>query len=598
MLLIKMLPLLLLLNLVVLSGCKPASLSGSHAKESVYYSPAARIKGFDPVLTGDVASILAMSKVYEGLFQYAYLERPYRLIPLLAEAMPQVSGDGLTYTIAIRKNIHFQHNPCFTATSGRGRELTAADFVYSIKRLADQKNMSSGFWTLRDRIVGLDDFREASKNAGLELYDLDVPGLRALDRYTLQIHLKRPFPQLLWILAMHYTYAVPHEAVMYYGNDFLNHPVGTGPFQLVAWQRNYRREYVRNPAWNPNGRAEYYPTQSSDADRQAGLLTDAGQPLPFIDRVVQFVVADGSTQWMMFLAGQFGQSAVSRDNWDAVITASNVLSRELRQRGIRLHTTPTLDVFYIGFNMDDPVVGANKKLRQAMHCAFDGAAWEKFYNYRVKAASGPVPTPLTGSRQGLGAYGFDPNRARRLLSEAGYPQGKDPATGRRLELMLEVADADSPELRQSTDLFIAFMADIGLHVKASYNNRPAFFDKISRRQAQMFRLSWIADYPDAENFLQLFYSKNSSPGSNRANYSRPAYDRLYEKARRLQDNPERDALYTRMADMVIEDCPWIFLHQPMAYTLSHPWVTNVKPHAFPYGMLKYLNIGKPGPQGK
>ncbi len=599
---------LLLAACLALTGCgRPERDAGSEV--AALFGETSRIRGFDPVKAGDFTTALAVSRIYEGLLQYAYLERPYRLEPLLAAQMPVVSADGLSYVFTIRRGIYFQDDPCFTNAAGKGRELTAEDFVYSILRVADRKNASTGYWAFQDRIVGLDEFRAASAGAGATDYSQSVPGLRATGSHTLTIILKLPYPQILWVLTMPYACAVPREAVEYYGREFVNHPVGSGPFVLKSWRRNYRVEYERNSKWGGTGRMERYPQASvletnrsassgtglsqtaPDEDRAAGLLADAGRPLPFLDRIVEYVVADDTTKWMMFMDGQLDRfGAVSRDNWAAVMTSDLRLNRELARRGIRMMSRPTLEIYYIGFNMDDPVVGTNRLLRQALTCAFNTESWVRFHNRQVIRPVSPIPPGLAGADTGAGLFAFDLDRARRLLTEAGYPGGVDPKTGRRLQLTLELASADSAELRQSTELLADFMDKIGVVLRPVYNNKPAFFDKIERRQAQMFRLSWSADYPDAQNFLQLFYSANASPGPNRTNYVNSEFDRLYEQARLMPDLPERTALYRRMAALVIEDCPWLFTHLPLAYALQQSWVKNVKLHDFPFGMDKYYRV--------
>jgi len=552
--------------------------------EQVLYGQTSRIQGFDPAKSGDVASSLVISRMYEGLLQYSYLERPYKVEPLLADSMPSVSEDGLTYTFTLRDDIFFQDDPCFPG--GKGRKLVAEDFVYSIKRVADVKNASSGYWAFNGRIVGLDEFRAASEGDEPTDYDTQVEGLRALDDRTLQIKLTGPYPQLLWILAMHYSYAVPREAVEAYGDSFVNHPVGTGPFILHKWKRNYRIEFVRNPKWAETGRVDLYPSQGTAQDRAEGLLDDAGKPMPVLDRIVQYVVDDAATQWMMFLSGQFSFSGISRDNWDVVITPDKGLVEDLQEQGIELITNPTLDLFYIGFNMDDPVVGKNKKLRQALSCAYNPDVLVEYYNGRINPVYGPLPDPLAGFKPEPTAYSYNPEKAKKLLAEAGYPDGIDPETGRRLELTIELGGA-TPDVRQRIDLLINMFDQIGVVLKPGYNNWPTFLDKMDRRQAQIFQLGWVADYPDPENFLQLFYSANVSPGPNHANYVSPEFDALYEQMRVLLPGEEKDRLCERMADIVIEDCPWIFMHQPMSYALVHHWLKNFKSHSFPYGMTKY-----------
>ena len=193
----------------------------------------------------------------------------------------------------------------------------------------------------------------------------------------------------------------------YYGQDFLNHPVGTGPYKFDSWRRNYRVEFVRNPKWRETGRVELYPSKGESGDAEAGLLDDAGKEIPFIDRVVQYVIDDVSIQWLKFVSGELESSGIARDNWDAVITQDNDLTGELKRKGIRLYTSPTLDVFYIGFNMGDPVVGTNKKLRQALACAVNSDELIKFYNHRIVRAKGPVSPGVAGHDESLEVYPFD-----------------------------------------------------------------------------------------------------------------------------------------------------------------------------------------------
>ncbi len=565
--------------------------TGKPTDEVVYYGVTSRIRGFDPVTAGDVASSLAIARVYEGLLQYSYLARPYRLEPCLASTMPEVSEDCLIYTFKIRRGAFFQDDFCFTASSGKGRELTAEDFVYSIKRVADVKNSSSGYWAFADRVEGLDAFRELSAKSAVTDYDHPVAGLQALDRYTLRIKLTRPYPQLLWILAMHYAFAVPREAVEFYGLDFVSHPVGTGPYCLKDWTRNYRLEFMRNPKWAETGRFEYFPAPPADLGTELDLMFDPNQPLPFIDRVVQYVINDTSTMWLMFISGQLESSGISRDNFEAVITGDRELAESLRKRGIQLYTTPVLETYYLGFNMDDPVLGRNKKLRQALTCAFNSEQYIKFYNQRIMRAISPIP-PGIGGFEGLTTpYPFDLAMAKRLLKEAGYPAGKDQTTGRRLTLTLDLGRANDPEARAATELLIDFMRQIGVELEPVYNSWPAFLDRLDRGQTQIYQLGWVADYPDAENFLQLFYSPNRSPGPNHSNYHNSECDALYEKIRLLPaDSPERERLCREMVAIIIEDCPWIFTHHPMSYVLHHPWLKNYQPHDFPYGMAKYYNL--------
>lgn len=557
----------------------------------VYYGATERIRGFDPVASSDVPSAKAIYKIYEGLYEYEYLARPYRARPNLAEGMPEVSPDGLTYTFRLKKGVRFADDPCFP--DGKGREVTAEDFIYSWKRVADVKTQSNCYWIFDGRIVGIDEFHKASMERQVS-YDEPVEGFKALDRYAIQVKLLEPYPQLIWVLTMSYTFVVPREAVEKYGKEFLNHPVGTGPYMIGDWTfRNYSITYVRNP----NYRGGTYPTLAEPGDAARGLTADAGQPIPFLQQITQYVIADTSTEWLMFLSGRLGQSGLSKDNFSAVISAQQGLTDDLKKRGIWLDKSPELWTVYLGFNMEDPVVGAStdpatderhRKLRQALCYAVDLKKWCEFYNDRQMPANSPIPPGMAGHDDNKPLpYPRDLERAKKLIAEAGYPGGVDPETGKKLVLTIETGSASEPEERQSLDLIASFFAEIGVELRVSYNNWPEFLKKMERKQQQMFRLGWVADYPDAENYLQLFYTKSISPGPNHTNYSDPKFDALFEKARQMQDSPERTALYLQLADMVIEDCPWVILSYPLTFGLQQPWFKNYKFHAFPYPNMKF-----------
>ena len=556
--------------LLLVCACRPDGGRLGQAETQTFYGTSTRVRSLDPVMAGDVSTILAVSRVYEGLYQYDYTSRPYRLIPKLAAGMPDVSADGLVYTIRLRDDVFFQDDPCFTQTEGRGRNLVAADLLYSILRIADVKTGSGGYWAFRGKIAGLDAFREHSSVAETTDYRQRVEGLQALDERTLQIRLLAPYPQLLWILAMPYAYAVAPEAVAYYGEGFNTHPVGTGPYRLTSWIRNYRLEYERNTAWRP-----------------APNIREQVVNRP--ERLVYYVMDDSSTRWLAFLNGQLDlYTDIARDNWDVIFTEDMKINPILLNAGIQEHSISGLNVYYIGFNMDDPIVGANKKLRQALTCAFNSEDWIGFYRGRIMRANGPIPPGVAG-HVAESVYPFDLKRAAELLAEAGYPNGQDPATGKRLVLTLELGATDS-EMRESTELLVDFMDRLGVVIQPSYNNKPAFFEKVEKRQAQMFRLSWFADYPDGQNFLQLFYGPNDSPGPNRANYHNDQFDELYRQASLRQDSPERTDLYKKMSRIVMEDCPWLFMHYPMDYSLSRHRLQNYHPHDFPYGMECFYRL--------
>ncbi len=551
----------------------PLLLSAGEKTPQTLHRASPQIKGFDPVVASDVASSRAISLIYEGLLSYDYHSRPYRLTPLLAESMPEISNDGLTYRFHLKKNVLFADSPCFPG--GRGRVVTSRDVIFSVKRMADARNASSGWWLLRGLVVGLDEFREQTVADKAMSYDVDVKGLRAVDDTTLDVELTHSSPRFLWALAMSYTAVVAREAVEYYGQNFSSNPVGTGPYMLKKWHRQYSLEFERNRNWQ----------------RRVLVGPSSEIPVATYESIRFLVIDDPSTQWLAFLQGQLDYvGEISRDNWDVVVTEDGKLSPELVERGINMQSSPALTTSYVAFNMDDPVVGTNAFLRQAMNCAFNGAEWAKFHNYRHFPATGPIPPGIAGRLEDSFAYGFDIEKARSLMRSAGYPGGIDPATNRRLTLTLDIGRADQ-QTRESTELLIAMMDSIGIVLRPEYYNWTAFLRRIRQRQSQMFRIAWVADYPDAENFLQLFYGPNDSPGPNRANYSNDEFNRKYDEAMGTTDPERRLILYRDMQYIVREDAPWLFLSHQVEYCLSHPWIENYKLHDFPYGMEKFYRRG-------
>jgi ABC-type transport system substrate-binding protein len=237
--------------------------------------------------------------------------------------------------------------------------------------------------------------------------------------------------------------------------------------------------------------------------------------------------------------------------------------------------------------MEDPLLGSNRKLRQALNAAFDSARWCAFLRGRATPANGPVPPNVAGAVTNALPYGRGIDTARRLLAEAGFPNGRDPATGRRLRLSLDLGKT-TQEMRESTELLVAFMDAVGVELVPEYSNWPSFLKKISDRRSQLFRIAWVGDYPDAENFLQLFYGPNASPGPNRCNYSNPKFDELYRTAMSTADEGERLAAYRELQEIVREDSPWIFLNFATSASLCNPSVKGFVPHDFPYGAEKHL----------
>jgi ABC-type transport system substrate-binding protein len=542
----------------------------------------AKIKGLDPAQANDLYASREVGKVYETLLEYHYLKRPYTLIPSLAAEMPSVSKDGRVFTFKIRPGVLFQDDPCFEATQGKGRELVAEDFVYSWKRLADPKVESTGFWILDDKVVGLNEWREA-KRSGKADYETPVEGLKALDRYTLQLTLKSRSWQILYNLAMPFAAVVPREAVEKYGPDFMNKAVGTGPFRLQEFNPSSKLTWVKNPTY----RQVLYPSEGEEGDAAAGLLGDAGKALPLVDKIVVEIIQESQPLWLNFLAGRLDLSGIPKDNFNTAIQGSE-LAPELKQKGIQLYKITNLDVTHTSFNMTDKLVGKNKLLRQAISLATDMDEYIKlFYNGRAVRAHGPIPPGLSGYNPNFkNPYArHDVEKAKELLAKAGFPGGK----GLPKLTYLTLSDSTS---RQSTEFFQKQLDLIGVKLEVQNFSWPEFNAKIKNKQGQIYSFAWGADYPDGENFLQLFICRNVSPGSNDSNYCNPSFDELYYESLKLPDSPERTKLYEQMTEILAEDAPWIFGAHRITYGLSHPWVRNYKPHEFDGMVHKYLRVEK------
>jgi len=570
---------------VFIAGCDNSRPTSDSNEVVTYSAYAAKVRGLDPGDIGDTTSSAVASQIFECLYQYHYLKRPYELIPQLAEDMPQVSEDGLRYTIKIKKGVYFADDRCFEG--GKGRELKAGDFVFAWKRIANIKYLSKNWWIFDNRIVGLDEFREYTKTVkkGEEVdYSRVMEGLQTPDDNTLVINLKKPLPQIVYLLAHLPTAAIAKEAVDYYGKDIINHPVGTGPFKLKVWHRGSYIELVKNPGF----RAEYYPSQGAPSDVEKGYLADAGKRIPMIDRVLMVLVQEDPPRWFLFLQGKIDASGIPKDNFNEAIDQKGVLTAEMRERNINLLVFRDPSTYWLGFNMEDEVLGRNKPLRQAISSAVDREKYiHLFTNDRGEVAYGFIPPLMKDYDPGIRDFaptGYDPEKARRLVKEAEKVHG-----GKLPRLTLSLAGTDAVA-RQQGDFYKRCFREAGLDIEIDYMDWPTFQNRIKSKSAQIFQLGWIADYPDAENFLQLFYSKNASPGPNNFNYSNPEFDRIYERASIMPDSAERIELYRRAERIVVEDCPAVFLLHGVAYVLQHDWIFNYKPHAFGYGLTKYRRI--------
>ncbi len=543
------------------------------------YPMVTRVKGFDPALGDDIYSHISIKQVYETLLQYHHLKRPYELVPLLAESMPTISEDGLTYTFTLKKGVYFQDDPCF---KGEKREFVAEDLIYSIKRVADIKTKSTGWWIFDGRIRGLDEFRKESQESETTDYTRTVEGLQAPDKYTFVLTLTQPCSQMLYFFTMSYTSVVPKEAVDHYGEEFLNHPVGTGPYKLSEWRKGLRLVFTKNPEY----RKEHYPSEGSEEDKEAGLLDDAGKELPFIDTLIFNVYVESQPQWLNFMQGNIEVTGIPKDNYNQAINPDKSLKNELADKEINLNINPSLDVTYTFFNMEDKTLGSNVHLRRAFCYAWDiDKNIKLMFNDRAIPAHSPVPPGLVGyDPDFVNPYQkFDPALAKKELEKAGFPGGKRLPT-------FEYLSNDNTTARQWSEKFVKEMGDVGIKITVTSVTWPEFLNRIKNKKFQIAGMAWSADYPDPENFMQLLYGPNEAPGTNNANYKNATYDKLYEELLKTTDDEQKSLIIKKMKDIFAEDCPWIPGVHRLAFGLSYSWVKNRKYNDISPGNFKYLRI--------
>ena len=573
-----------------------------------------------------------------------YLDAQGRTLPDDADTARIAYSD---YVVQIRPGIRYQPHPAFVEQQvdlarvdtladfpQRGtRELTAEDYVYEIKRLAHPRLHTPILGLMSEYIVGLDDLAKRlqahqkslppqRRDAWLDLRQFPLAGVEVVGRHAYRIRIKGKYPQFIYWLTMPFFAPMPWEADRFHSlpgmaakNLTLDwYPIGTGPFMLTENNPNARMVLERNP----NFRGETYPCEGEPGDRAEGLLDDCGKPLPFIDKAVFTREKEQIPYWNKFLQGYYDASGIASDSFDQAVQVGGsgeaTLTDAMSAQGIRLATSVATSTFYMGFNMLDPVVGGiggesgerARKLRQAISIAIDQEEFISiFQNGRGIPAQGPIPPGIFGYR--AGADGIDPvmyewredrpqrrsvGEAKRLLAEAGYPNGRDARSGEPLVIYLDTTAGGVGAKSRIDWLNKQFQKiDVQLVVRSTDYNR--FQEKILKGAAQLFYFGWNADYPDPENFLFLLYGpqgKVKHQGENAANYASPAYDRLFEQMRTMDNGPARQAIIDRMHAIVSEDAPWIWGFHPKDYTLRHAWLYNRKPTKVGNNTLKYQRV--------
>ena len=637
-----------LILLVFLAGCGeiwndpyPADERG---KNILYSSFAERPKHLDPVQSYTEDEARFTQQVYEPPLQYHYLKRPYELTPLTAVEIPKpraIEGGKFTvYEIRIKPGIRYQPHPAFIEANRSlardkvdrlkspyelpkaTRELVADDYIYQIKRLAHPRLHSPIFGLMAEYIVGMADYAERLKKLNapgwLDLRPHALKGVERVDTYTFRVTLNGSYPQFVYWLAMPFFAPVPWEADQFFAQAGMEPknftldwwPIGTGPYMLTENNPNARMVLERNP----NFHGETYPAEGEPDDADAGLLADAGKPLPFIDKVVFSREKESIPYWNKFLQGYYDLSGISSDVFDQAVRVSiegdSTVSPEMEGKGIRLTTSVATSTGYVAFNWDDAVVGGNseraRKLRHALSIAFDVEEQITiFANGRGIAAQGPIAPGIFGyveGREGINPVVYDwaddkPQRksietARKLLAEAGYPDGRDAKTGQPLVLYLDTV-ARGPGDKAVFDWYRRQFEKLSVQLEIRTTDWNRFQEKIRKGTTQIFRLGWNADYPDPENFLFLLHGPQSrarTQGENAANYVNPEYDALFEKMKNMENSPERQKIIDRMVEIARRDAPWIWGTHPKEYSLRHSWLSNDKPNNMARNGIKYLKV--------
>lgn len=584
--------------------------------------------------------------------QPSFLDKQGKLLP--ANAPPESVAYSV-YTIHIQPGIFYQPHPAFAKKNDGNyyyhhltddeiseiyslddlpkagtRELIADDYVYEIKRLADPRVQSPIYGFLNNYILGLPEFNaqlikvrakqsDVERKRFLDLRKYDLSGVKVIDKYTYSITIKGLYPQFIYWLAMPFFAPMPWEADAFYLQPGMTetdlsidwYPIGTGPYYLAENNPNRQMVLLRNPKFH----GERYPTEGEPQDKALGLLNRAGQPLPFIDKFIFTLEKESIPRWTKFLQGYYDQSSISSDSFDQAIhidpNGNPEVAPSLQEKAIRLQTSIGTSIDYFGFNMLDPVVGGYsdraRKLRLAIAMALDTQEFIAiFLNGRGLPAQGPIPPGIFGyhpGSDGINSYMYhwtagrlernSLDEAKRLLAEAGYPNGRDPKTGEPLLLSFDVTSGGSGDDKALFAWLRKQFAKLNIELQVRDTQYNRFQEKVRTGQAQIFSWGWLADYPDPENFLFLLYGPNGKvkfDGENATNYQNPEFDALFVKMRNLANGPERQAIIDRMVEIVRHDSPWVWGYHPQTFMLSQSWLRSTKPNAIANNTLKYMSV--------
>ena len=533
--------------------------------------------GLDPAVASDIASLSLLENLFDPLLRYDYLARPVKLQPNTLTAMPTVGDNGLTYTFHLRQDVYFTADPAF---KGARRQVTAQDYVYSLKRLYDPALKSPWSFLLEGKIVG---------DAALKTrfgYDGDIAGLQAVDKFTLRIRLNTADPNFLFYLAIPATGVVAREVVEAYGVQVGNHPVGTGPFKIGTWKRSDQISLLANRDFRP----VYFQSRR----------------LPLVDRVDIKIMEEYQSRVLGFLNGEFDfLEQLPESMKEMVLTddAEPTLKPELARKGLVLSPFPVLQTYYMWMNMENPLIGGYGKdkvaLRRAIALSYnsaeDIAQMKKGLALRAQT---PLPPNVLGYNPAYRSpVGYDPALANALLDRYGYKKGaggfRTLPDGKPLTLVMHTEPSMVGRLRD--ELWRKNLNAIGLNVTFKSDKKTEIIKASRLGNVMMFETNWVADFPDGDNFYQLLYGPNKA-GPNYARFNLPAYNQRYEQTRTMGESPARTRLYDEMAQIIHAYTPWVLLTHPIAADLQQPWLKHYTRHPVEFTNWRYLDVDAQTPR--
>lgn len=531
----------LLLIVLVFYSCKDHHPNTS--KKVFYYNESNGISSLDPALARGMTNIWGVNQLFNGLLQ---MDDNLNILPCIARRW-EMQDSGKKYIFYLRRDVYFHKNALFG--KNQTRPVVARDIEFSFKRLIDPGTASTGSWIF----------------SGVKGVKEGKPAFTALNDTTFIIELERPFPAFKSLLCNMYCSVVPREVVEYYGKDFREHPVGTGPFVFSRWKEGERLIFLKNP--------EYFEKDST------------GIRLPYLDAISISFLSDKQSEFMEFIQGRLDfLNTLDASYKDELLTHSGKLNPKYQDK-FRMVTRPFLNTEYLGILMNGEVLRDSplklRKVRQALAYGFNRNQMMAFLRNGIGSpgVSGiiPVGLPPYGKLMNDG-YSYDPQKAKALLSEAGFPYGKG---------LPEIVLYTTPPYSDLCEYLQGQWTELGIRTRVEINQGATHREMVSKQKFAFFRGSWLADYPDAESYLSLFYSKNRAPaGPNTTQYNNPAYDILYEKALSEINIEKREALYKRMNEVLLADCPFIVLYYDVVLHLYQHSISGIQPNPMNWLSLK------------